>query len=147
MPDFWISTDQGDLRAGRSGNHGSIPDKEQIYFFSKESSPALGPTRPRIQWAPGLLSPGVTRPRREAGYSSHLKPGLRMNEVTPPYPHTLSWRQRNNFTTETNVQEGEADKMRRHVSERIWHSEDRASWYILIIKPTRCTNFSNLFLE
>ena len=29
----------------------------------------------------------------------------------------------------------------------IWPSEDRASWYILIIKPTRCTNFSNLFLE
>jgi len=29
---------------------------------------------------------------------------------------------------------------------RIWHSEDRASRYILIIKPTRCTNFSNLFL-
>jgi len=27
------------------------------------------------------------------------------------------------------------------------HSEDRASWYILIIKPTRSTNFSNLFLE
>ena len=21
----------------------------------------------------------------------------------------------------------------------IWHTEDRASWYILIIKPTRCT--------
>ena len=32
--------------------------------------------------------------------------------------------------------------------ERIsWHSEDRATWYILITKPTRCTNFSNLFLE
>jgi hypothetical protein len=29
----------------------------------------------------------------------------------------------------------------------IWHSQDRASWYILIIKPTRCTNFSNIFLE
>jgi len=30
----------------------------------------------------------------------------------------------------------------------IWRSGDRAaSWYILIIKPTRCTNFSNLFLE
>ena len=27
----------------------------------------------------------------------------------------------------------------------IWNSEDRASWYILIIKPKRCTNFSNLF--
>ena len=28
-----------------------------------------------------------------------------------------------------------------------WHSEDRASWYILILKPTRCTNFPKLFLE
>ena len=27
----------------------------------------------------------------------------------------------------------------------IWHSEDRASWYILIIKPKRCIDFSNLF--
>jgi len=33
------------------------------------------------------------------------------------------------------------------ISYRFWHSEDRASWYILIIKTTRCTNFSNLFLE
>jgi len=30
---------------------------------------------------------------------------------------------------------------------QIWRSCDRASWKILIIKPTRCTNFSNLFLE
>ena len=64
------------LRAGRSGNHGSIPGKEQIYLFSKESRPALGPTRPPIQWAPGPLSPGVTRPGCEAGCSSHPKPGL-----------------------------------------------------------------------
>ena len=28
-----------------------------------------------------------------------------------------------------------------------WRSGDRASRKILIIKPTRCTNFSNLFLE
>jgi hypothetical protein len=28
---------------------------------------------------------------------------------------------------------------------KLWHSEDRASWYILIIKPTRCTN-SQIFL-
>jgi len=26
----------------------------------------------------------------------------------------------------------------------IWHSEDRASWYILIIKPTRC-NYSQIY--
>jgi len=29
----------------------------------------------------------------------------------------------------------------------IWRSDDRASWLILRIKPNRCTNFSNLFLE
>jgi len=29
----------------------------------------------------------------------------------------------------------------------IWHSEDRGLWHILITKPTRCTNFWNLFLE
>jgi len=34
-----------------------------------------------------------------------------------------------------------------HRYNRIWHSEDRALWHSLIIKPTRCTNFSNLFLE
>ena len=28
---------------------------------------------------------------------------------------------------------------------QIWHSENRESWYTLIIKPTKCTNFSNLF--
>ena len=28
-----------------------------------------------------------------------------------------------------------------------WRSGDHASWWILIIKPTRRTNFSNLFLE
>jgi len=30
---------------------------------------------------------------------------------------------------------------------QFWRSGDRASSCILIIKPTRCTNFSNLFLE
>jgi len=29
----------------------------------------------------------------------------------------------------------------------IWLSGDVASWYIVIIHPTRCTNFSNLFLD
>jgi len=29
----------------------------------------------------------------------------------------------------------------------VWRSADRASWKIIIIKPTRCTNCSNLFLE
>jgi len=30
-------------------------------------------------------------------------------------------------------------------SARIWRSRDRVSWSVLIIKPTKCTNYSNLF--
>ena len=37
--------------------------------------------------------------------------------------------------------------LRHLISELIWHSDDRVSWYILIIKPNRCSNFLNLFLE
>jgi hypothetical protein len=35
----------------------------------------------------------------------------------------------------------------RELRKVICHSEDRASWYILIIKPRRCTNLWNLFLK
>jgi hypothetical protein len=34
-----------------------------------------------------------------------------------------------------------------HSAVRFWLLCDRASWKILIIKPNRCTGFSNLFLE
>jgi len=34
-----------------------------------------------------------------------------------------------------------------NVTVHFWRSADRASWQIVIIKPTECTNFSNLFLE
>jgi hypothetical protein len=37
-------------------------------MFSTSSRPALEPTQPRIQWAPGALSPGVKRPGLEADH-------------------------------------------------------------------------------
>jgi hypothetical protein len=40
---------------------------------------------------------------------------------------------------------GNVDILFRPMPLRMWHSGGRASWYILIIEPTRCTNFSNLF--
>ena len=43
------------------------------------------------------------------------------------------------------LDEGQFWKETRILFKQISHSEDRASWYILIIKPTRSTNFSNLF--
>jgi hypothetical protein len=49
-----------------------------FFFFSTTSGPALGPTQPPIQWAPGAISPGVQLPGREANHS-------------PPFPHISSW--------------------------------------------------------
>jgi hypothetical protein len=37
-------------------------------FYFSMSRPALGPTKPRIQWVPGALSPGVKRSGRETNH-------------------------------------------------------------------------------
>jgi len=55
---------------------------------------ALGPTKPPIQWVPGALSLGVTRPGREADRSppSSAEVGNAWSYTsTPPYVF-LEWR-------------------------------------------------------
>jgi hypothetical protein len=47
------------LRAGRPGVRGSIPGRdERIFFLASLSRSALRPTRPPVQWVPGVLSLG-----------------------------------------------------------------------------------------
>jgi hypothetical protein len=41
----------------------------RISLFTTASRPALGPTGPPIQWAPGALSLGLKLPRRETDHS------------------------------------------------------------------------------
>jgi hypothetical protein len=41
-----------------------------IFLFTTASRPALGPTQPPTQWAPGALSLRVKRPGREADDSA-----------------------------------------------------------------------------
>jgi hypothetical protein len=62
--------------------HGSIPASGKFFLYYVASRPALGPTQARIQWVPGVLSPGVKWPRTE------VKNGL----TIPPVLGTSSWR-------------------------------------------------------
>jgi hypothetical protein len=55
--------------AGRPTGWSSSPGGGKNFHFSSSSRPALGSTQPPIQWVPRPLSPGVTRPRREANRS------------------------------------------------------------------------------
>jgi hypothetical protein len=52
------------------------------------SRPALEPTQPSIQLAPGALSPGIKRQRREADYSPPTSAEVKEMWIytsTPPY--------------------------------------------------------------
>jgi len=39
------------------------------FLFTTLSRLTVGPTQPPVQWLPGVLTPGVKRPGREAGRS------------------------------------------------------------------------------
>jgi hypothetical protein len=57
------------LRAGRQMGRSSSPGRVKNFLSSTSSKPALGPTQHPIQWVPGVLSPGLKRPGREADHS------------------------------------------------------------------------------
>jgi hypothetical protein len=80
-----IATGYGlDHRRGRS----SSPGGGKNFQFSMSSRPVLGPTQPPIQWAPGVLSPEVKLPEREADHSPPTRAEVKKSWVytcTPPY--------------------------------------------------------------
>ena len=55
---------------------------QEMFVFSGTFSPALGPTKPSLQWVPGL-SVGVKRPEREVHHSPPSGADLRMNGAIP----------------------------------------------------------------
>jgi hypothetical protein len=46
-----------------------VPVESSIFCSPRRPEPVLGPTQPPIQWIPGVLSPGVKWPGREADHS------------------------------------------------------------------------------
>jgi hypothetical protein len=73
------------------GLQGSIPGRGNIFLFSTAYRPALGPTHPPIQWVPGLRSPGVKRPDREADHSPPSSAEVNNGGAIPPPPRMSSW--------------------------------------------------------
>jgi hypothetical protein len=49
---------ENELRAGQPGFNSWQGQWWGIFFFTTSSRPALGPTKPPIQWAPGVKRPG-----------------------------------------------------------------------------------------
>jgi hypothetical protein len=56
--------------------------------FSTSSRPALGSTKPPIQWISGALSPEIKRPGCEAGHSPPAS--VEVRGFIHPFPHTPS---------------------------------------------------------
>jgi hypothetical protein len=78
------------LRARRPGFDSR--QRQELFLYSTESKPALGPTEPPIQWVPGTISPEVKRPGREADHSPPSSTQVKNGEAIPALPYTSSWR-------------------------------------------------------
>jgi hypothetical protein len=80
------------LQAGRPKNRDSISGMVKRFFlFSINSRPALKPTQPLIQWVPGLLFPGIKRPKREADHIPSSSAEDKDGGAISPLPYTSSW--------------------------------------------------------
>jgi hypothetical protein len=73
---------------GRSSSPGGVNN----FHFSTSSRPALGSTKPPIQWVRGALSPGLSG--RDVKLTTHLQLVERSwkRGSTHPLPYTPSWR-------------------------------------------------------
>jgi hypothetical protein len=70
------------------GGWGSISSRGWTFLYSTTTRPALGPTQPPIQWLPGVLSPGVKRPEREAHHSRSSSTEVKNSGAVLSLPHT-----------------------------------------------------------
>jgi hypothetical protein len=59
----------------------------EIFPFSTASRPALGPTRPPIQWALGVISQGLKRLGLEANHSPPSTAEVKNGAAVPHLPH------------------------------------------------------------
>jgi hypothetical protein len=70
---------------------GLISGTERDFLSSTVSGSVLRPGQPPIQWVPGLISPGIKRPKREFDLSHPCSAEVKYDEALPPVPHMSSW--------------------------------------------------------
>jgi hypothetical protein len=76
----------------RAGLPDSIPGRgRDSFLIVTASKPALGPTKPPIQWVLRSRSPGIKRTGREANHSPPPSAELRMRGLIQPLPYTSLW--------------------------------------------------------
>jgi hypothetical protein len=67
--------------------------RQRIFPLASVSRPALGPTQPPVQWVTWVLSPGVTRPGRDADHSPPCSAEIENDyELYLLSPQAPSWR-------------------------------------------------------
>jgi hypothetical protein len=81
-----VATGYG-LRAGRPEFDSRLMQTSFIFFTA--SRPALGPTKPHIQWVPVALSLGVKRSGRETDHSPPYSAKVWNGGSVPPLPIRL----------------------------------------------------------
>jgi hypothetical protein len=67
-------------RAGRPRRRSWSSGRVKNFLFSTASRLTLGSTQPPIEWVPGILSPGVKQPGREANHSPPTSAQVKKNE-------------------------------------------------------------------
>jgi len=75
------------LRAERPGFNSRNGKELRLVTASR---PALGPTRPPLQWVPEALSPAVKRRSMKLTTRLNLESRLKIHEAIPPLPYTSS---------------------------------------------------------
>jgi hypothetical protein len=65
---------------------------QEIFLYSTESKPPLGPIQLPSQEVTGSYILGIKRPWREAHHTPPSRAEVKNDVATPPFPHTFSWR-------------------------------------------------------
>jgi hypothetical protein len=69
---------------------GSVPGKGKMLLIFIASIPAMGPTKPAIEWTPSTYFLEIKRQEREDQHSALSSSVIKIGGAVPALPHTSS---------------------------------------------------------